>query len=108
MSFPLTYRDAMHRLAELTEPGHPASVRHQALTVIVRELSPSNPHHDLVLRALEPTPRPKPIFPEAPPSPGQQTEFHLHPVPADLADPACPGEPPPNDEDNPEEEDDPW
>ena len=100
MSFSLTYRDAMHRLAELSQPGQPASTRAQALSVIIRELSPARPCHQDILRALNP-PSPHPTFPEAPLSAEQQTDFHLHPVPADP-------ELPPDDEDEGEEEDDPW
>ena len=100
MSFPLTYRDAMTRLTQLTEPGNPPSIQHKALTVIIRELSPARPGHQDVLRALNP-PSPHPACPEAPLSAEQQTEFHLHPVPAD------PGLPP-DGEDETEEEDDPW
>ena len=99
-TFPLTYRDAMTRLTQLTEPGQPPSIRQQALTVIIRELSPARACHQDVLRALNP-PSPHPTFPEAPLSAEQRTEFHLHPVPAD-PDLTL------DDEDETEEEDDPW
>ena len=107
MSFPLTYRDAMTRLARLTEPGNPPSIQHQALTVIIRELSPDHPRHQDVLRALNP-PSPNPTFPEARLSSEQQTEFHLHPVEADPALPADPETYPTDDDANPDEEDDPF
>ena len=108
MPFPLTYRDAMHQLAESAQPDRPAHTRLQALTTLIRELSPSNPHHEAVARALKPDPSPDPIFPEAPLTSGQQTDFHLHPVEADLADLTTGEDPPPDDDDSPEEEDDPW
>lgn len=106
MAFPLTYRDAMQQLAELAHPSQPAYIRSQALTVIVRELSPNNPRHRNVLRALEPPPRPS--LPQAALSPSEQTEFHLHPVPPDLADFTQNADLPPDDDDSAEEEDDPW
>ena len=65
MSFPLTYRDAMTRLAQLTEPGNPPAIQHQALTVIIRELSPDHPRHQDVLRALAPDPQPQPHLPRS-------------------------------------------
>ena len=109
MSSPLTYRDAMHQLAELAQPSQPAHTRLQALTTLVRELSPGNPRHDVVVRALKPDPSPDPTFPEAAFTPEQQKQFHLDPLAADLADPAPTEDgPPPDDDDTPEPEDDPW
>ena len=105
MSFPLTYRDAM---AQLAEPGHPPSIRHQALTTIIRELSPANPRHEDVLRALNPAPSPNSTFPEAPLSAEQRAEFHLHPVEPDPTAPASGPDLLPDDDDSLEEEDDPW
>ena len=107
MSFPLTYRDAMTRLARLTEPGNPPAIQHQALTVIIRELSPDHPRHEDILRALKPDPSPNPTFPEAQLSSQQQKAFHLHPVEPDPDLPADP-ETLPTDDDSLEEEDDPW
>ena len=83
MSFTLTYRDAMTRLAQLTEPGHSPSIRQQALTVIIRELSPDHPRHQDVLRALNTRPQPQPHLPRsATQRRAAQDEFHLHPVEA--------------------------
>ena len=107
MSFPLTYRDAMTRLARLTEPGNPPSIQHQALTVIIRELSPAHPRHQDVLRALGPDPSPNPTVPEAPLSAEQRKTFHLHPVEPDPARSADPETHPTDDDANPDEEDDP-
>ena len=108
MSFPLTYRDAIHQLAKLAQPERPAYTQLQALTTLVRELSPANPGHEQIARALKPPPSPDPVCPEAPLSPQQQTDFHLHPVAADLAAPAPGQDLPPDDDDSLEEEDDPW
>ena len=99
MSFPLTYQAAMTKLAELAQPSQPAHVRLQALTTLVRELSPSNPRHQDVTRALEP--KPNPTLPERPLTPGERKELHLHPLADDL--PAA-DQPPDDDEDNPEED----
>ena len=98
----------MNRLAELAESGHPPSIRHQALTVIIRELSPANPRHEDVLRALNPDPSPNPTFPELQPSAEQQKEFHLHPVESDPDLPADPETLPAEDDDSADEEDDPF
>ena len=108
MTFTLTYADAMNQLAELAEPGQPASIRRQALTTIIRELSPANPKHQDVLRALKPPPSPNPAIPEAQPSAEQRKEFHLHPVEADLAATADPETLPTDDDANADEEDDPF
>ena len=109
MSFTLTYADAMNRLAELAQPDRPAYTRLQALTTLVRELSPANPRHDDIVRALKPAPSPDSTFPDAPLTPRQQKDFHLHPVEADLAAPTHAEDAPlADDEGSPEEEDDPW
>ena len=108
MSFSLSYRDAMRQLAESAQPDRPAHTRLQALTTLIRELSPSNPHHEAVARALKPAPSPDPTFPEAPLSAGQQKDFHLHPVEADLANLTRGEDAPPDEDNNDEEEDDPW
>ena len=108
MPFTLTYADAMNQLAELAQPGHPASVRQQALTTIVRELSPSRPRHEDILRALRPAPSPDPTFPEAPLSSEQQREFHLQPAAADLSPHADAETLSTDDDDSADEEDDPF
>ena len=58
MSFPINYRDAMNRLAHLSEPSEPAYVRVKALCALVRELSPANPHQraNHLALGLEPHP----------------------------------------------------
>ena len=96
------------KIAELAQPSQPAYIRAQALTTIVRELSPRNPRHQDGLRALESQPRPNPTLPELALTPEQQKEFHLHPVAADLAASAHGEELPPDDDDSAEAEDDPW
>ena len=111
MSFSLTYRAAMTQLAQLAQPPQPAYVRVQVLTTLVSELSPGNPRHQEVARALAPNPNPR--LPELPLTSAQRKQFHLHPLAADLAAPAlteaAPTEDaPPPDDDDPEQEDDPW
>ena len=54
MPIALTYRAAMQRLAELAGPEHPAHVQVKAVSTIASELSPNNPRHDEVMRALDP------------------------------------------------------
>ena len=54
MPIALTYRAAMQRLAELAGPEHPAHVQVKAVSKIASELSPNNPRHAEVMRALDP------------------------------------------------------
>ena len=106
MSFSLTYRAAMTQLSQLAQPPQPAYVRVQVLTTLVRELSPGNPRHQAVARALAPNRNPR--LPELPLTSAQRKQFHLHPLAADLAAPALTEDAPPPDDDDPEQEDDPW
>ena len=66
MSFPISYGDAMNRLAHQSEPSEPADVRVKALSTLVRELSPANPHQRAshIALGLEPHPDPAPALPE--------------------------------------------
>ena len=106
MSFSLTYRAAMTQLAQLAQPPQPAYVHVQVLTTLVSELSPGNPRHQEVARALAPNPTPR--LPELSLTSAQRKQFHLHPLAADLAAPALTEDAPPPDDDDPEQEDDPW
>ena len=54
MPIALTYRAAIQRLAELSGPEHPALVQVKAGSRIASELSPNNPRHAEVMRALDP------------------------------------------------------
>lgn len=99
MSFPLTYQAAMTRLAELAEPSQPAYVQLQALTTLVRELSPANARRHDASPTLQLNPNPS--LPELTLTDAQQRDFHLHPAVADLA-------PESDDDDCAEEEDDPF
>ena len=106
MSSPLTYRDAIAGLRELGRSHHPAHVRITALLALVREVSPSNPHHEAIERALKPEVSPNPTYPEKPPTRAERKRFHLNPL--GLVDPlAHIYDPPPEEEEDPEEEDDP-
>ena len=104
MSFPLTYQDAMNRLAKLSEPSQPAYVQLQALTTLVRELSPANARRHDASPTLQPNPNP--ALPELPLTEAQQRDFHLHPLAADL--PATDAPLTDDDDDGAEEEDDPF
>ena len=107
MSSPLPYRDAITGLRELGRSHHPAHVRITALLALVREVSPSNPHHEAIERALKPPPSPNSTYPEQPPTRAERKRFHLNPL--GLVDPlAHIYDPPPiDDEELEEEEDDP-
>ena len=52
MRIPLTYQAAMTRLAELSGPEYPPHVQVEAVAKISAELSPNNPRHSDVVRAL--------------------------------------------------------
>ena len=52
MRIPLTYQAAMTRLAELSGPEYPPHVQVKAVAKIAAELSPNNPRHSDVVRAL--------------------------------------------------------
>lgn len=104
MSFPLTYQAAMTSLPELAEPPQPAYVRVQALTILVRELSPANARRHDASPTLQPNPNPS--LPELPLTEAQQRDFHLHPLTADL--PATDAPLTDDDDDCAEEDDDPF
>ena len=52
MRIPLTYQAAMTRLAELSGPEYPPHVQVKSVSKIAAELSPNNPRHADVVRAL--------------------------------------------------------
>ena len=54
MRIPLTYQAAMTRLAELSGPEYLPHVQVKAVSKIAAELSPNNPRHADVMRALNP------------------------------------------------------
>ena len=54
MPIQLTYQVAMTQLAELAGPENPPHVQMQAVSKIAAELSPNNPRHADVMRALNP------------------------------------------------------
>ncbi len=90
MPFPHTYQSSMTGVGQIAHSNEAGHVRIKALALLIRELSPSNAktreiHHALDLEP-HPEPRPKPQpnhsprLPEAPLTPEQQKDFHLHPM----------------------------
>ncbi len=108
MPFDYTYQSSMTGVGQIARSDEAGHVRIKALAILVRELSPANPKHLEISRALGPQPSPNPTFPERPLTPSERKEFHLHPIPADLAAPAPADATPADDEENTEEEDDPF
>ncbi len=90
MPFDYTYQSSMTGVGQLAHSNEAGHVRIKALAILIRELSPSNSktreiHHALDLEPHpEPAPKPKPNhsprLPEAPLTPEQKKDFHLHPM----------------------------
>ena len=80
MPIELAYRAAMVRLAELAGSNHPPHVSVKAAVKLVDELSPNNPRHAEVMRALNGDAIEVHIVPEPPLEPGE------HPYAALLED----------------------
>ena len=89
MPFPHTYQSSMTGVGQIAHSNEAGHVRIKALALLIRELSPSNAktreiHHALDIPPHpEPAPKPRPNhsprLPEAPLTPEQKKDFHLHP-----------------------------
>lgn len=53
MPNPYHFQATIQRLTRLSEPANPAHVRLKATCALIRELSPSNPRHELNMRMLQ-------------------------------------------------------
>ena len=96
MRIPLTYQAAMQRLADLSGPDYPPHVQFKAVAKIATELSPNNPRHAEVMRALHTDDSPYEFAPPTLLEPGE------HPYAALLSD----GQDAEDDENESEESDD--
>ncbi len=117
MPFTHTYQSSMTGVGQLAHSDEAGHVRIKALALLIRELSPSNAktreiHHAL---DLEPHPEPatkpranhSPRLPEAPLTPEQKKELHLHPHAIAVALMRGEDVPLPDDDDSLEEEEEP-
>ncbi len=115
MSFDYTYQSSMTGVGQIAHSDEAGHVRIKALALLIRELSPSNSktreiHHALDIEPHpEPAPRPNysPRLSEAPLTPEQKKELHLHPHAIAVALMRGEDVPLPDDDDSLEEEEEP-